>query len=78
MSVLINGVMKGNSAIKCALLRWVPPLLMLSKMTASDGDMMSGIFKRYKQVFSVYLRQATCFYKLNYMKLELMLMDYNY
>ena len=26
--------------------------------------------------YSVYLRQATCFYKLNYMKLELMLMDY--
>ena len=29
-----------------------------------------------KWVISVYLRQATCFYKLNYMKLELMLMDY--
>ena len=32
-----------------------------------------GVVSNYGH--SVYLRQATCFYKLNYMKLELMLID---
>ena len=41
----------------------------------TDSMLSTGDRALLMITYSVYLRQATCFYKLNYMKLELMLMD---